>query len=273
MAMIAPTHSAKVANPATSTTPAMPEAAPGRESLRGGRCADTMLAHLHPAFCREANPMLTAPIRCKSYCLPTFLVAALTIAHPAGAQNTVPPTAATPPVSMSQIQQVVTAYFGDQAKYRPGNLISQSDAGAILKKLGEIGWQPLDQDQILADALPDSHPLVSLARSKEGKKFMEKVSGFDLIYDRMDRLSNVSGGQRMLEALVRLPDGEKYAQPKKQLPNGVPDFLSLLPKNATGRVRTVKDYDKSTGRIYTEADLMRRLNRSWQGEVPPKSPT
>ena len=50
--------------------------------------------------------------------------------------------------------------------------------------------------------------------------------------------------------------------PRKQLPYGVPDFLDLLPKNSSGRVRTIKDYDKPTGRIYTEEELLRRLNRS-----------
>ena len=44
---------------------------------------------------------------------------------------------------------------------------------------------------------------------------MGKVKGFELIYDRMDRVSQVSSGQRNLEAIVRLPDGEKYAKPKK----------------------------------------------------------
>ncbi len=167
----------------------------------------------------------------------------------------------------------MAAHFGSQPQHRPGDLIAQSDVAEILKKLADAGWQPADHKKILADTLPDAQGLVSLLRTSQGRKYMEKVKGFELMYDRMDRLSQVSGGQRTLDAIVRLPDGEKYSKPKKDLPYGVPDFLYLLPKNSSGRVRTVKDYDKPTGRIYTEADLLRRLTRSWQGEVTPEPRT
>jgi hypothetical protein len=97
---------------------------------------------------------------------------------------------------------------------------------------------------------------------------MRRVSGFDLIYDRLDRVSRVSGGQRMLEAIVRLPDGQRYAKPKSQLPHGVPDFLELLPKNSSGKVRTIRDYDKPTGRLYTADDLLARLRHNPLAAAP-----
>lgn len=216
--------------------------------------------------------MLTAPIRWQFHPLATILVAALLLPPAADAQHTSGKDPV-PRLSIEQVQQVVATHFSSQASHRPGDLISQADVAAILKQLAEAGWQPVDQKSIIADTLPDANALVGLLRTHQGRKFMQKVSSFELIYDRMDRLSQVSGGQRTLDALARLPDGEKYAKPKKELPYGVPDFLYLLPKNASGRVRTIKDYDKPTGRIYTEADLLRRLTRSWQGEVPPEPRT
>lgn len=165
-------------------------------------------------------------------------------------------------LTTQQIQQVVEGYFAELESYHRGDIISQTDVVAVLQRLGEQGWQPADRQQIVADTLPDANSVVALLRTDKGRRFMHKVSSYRLIYDRLDRISQVSGGQRTIEAIVRLPDGEKYALPKKQTPLGVPDFLDLLPKNASGKVRSIKDYQKPTGRIYTEADLVKRLTRS-----------
>ena len=62
--------------------------------------------------------------------------------------------------------------------------------------------------------------------------------------------------------LVRLPNGEKFSKLKKDLPHGVPDILELMPKKGNGMVRTIKDYEKPTGRIYTEAQFVQRFGRS-----------
>lgn len=175
------------------------------------------------------------------------------------------PDATASPLAVQQVQRVVADYFREQAHYRPGDIITQTDVAAVLKDLAAAGWQPRDGRQILADTLPEGNAVVLNLRTERGRRFMHKVSEYDSIYDRMDRVSQVSGGQRTLDAIVRLPDGEKYALPKKQTPNGVPDFLDLLPKNASGKVRSLKDYNKPTGRIYTETDLVKRLSRSLEG--------
>ena len=216
--------------------------------------------------------MLIALSRWQVLLRATCLAALALVAGTAAAQNAAG-TAAVPRLSTQQVQQVVAAHFSAQSTYSPGDLLAQSDVAAILKKLAEAGWQPVDQKKILADTLPDENSLVRLLRTTQGRKFMGKVSGFELIYDRMDRVSQVSSGQRNLEAIVRLPNGETYAKPKKQLPNGQPDFLDLLAKNSSGKVRTIKDYDKPTGRIYTEKELLKRLKRSLQGNVQPAPST
>ncbi|MHB8970026.1 MAG: hypothetical protein ACYC3X_10145 [Pirellulaceae bacterium] len=212
--------------------------------------------------------MSTAPSRWKNLLLATCL-AGLTLSVGSATAQDSAGTPATARLSPQQVQQVVVAHFSDQAKYRPRDLISQSDVADVLKKLAQAGWKPVDQEQILADTLPNDNFLVRLMRTDRGRRFMGKVSDFDLIYDRMDRVSQVSSGPRNLEAIVRLPDGERYAKPKRQLIKGVPDFLDLLAKNASGKVRTIKDYDKPTGRIYTEEELLKRLHRSLQDNASP----
>jgi hypothetical protein len=188
----------------------------------------------------------------------------------AAADKPVPQTSGRTDLSAEDVQQIVAGYFSRQADCRPGDIITQSDVAAVLQDLAAAGWQPPDHKQLLANTLPDDNAMVSTLRTEQGQRFMRKVSGYESIYDRLDRVSQVSGGQRTIDAIVRLPDGEKYAQPKKKTPHGVPDFLDLLPKNASGKVRSIKDYDKPTGRIYTEADLVSRLSRSLPAAPQPE---
>ena len=200
----------------------------------------------------------------------TLTAAALLVVGLAADQPaTAPPPAGSTSLPPQDVARIVADYFSRQAGHRAGDIIAQSDVTAILRELAAAGWQPPDREQLLADTLPDDNTLVSALRSRPGRRFMHQVNAYDSIYDRLDRVSRVSGGQRMIKAIVRLPDGEKYALPKRQTPHGVPDFLDLLPKNASGKVRSIKDYHKPTGRIYTQADLLARLIRSQQAATPP----
>ena len=85
-----------------------------------------------------------------------------------------------------------------------------------------------------------------------------------------------SGGPRLIQDLVKLPDGEKYCKPKSG--GGVPDLLDLLPKNASGKTRQIANYDEPTGHIYTQEHLLTRLGESYKKSVEqtsgtPASPT
>jgi hypothetical protein len=165
-------------------------------------------------------------------------------------------------LSLEQVKELVAEHFRSQPGYRPGDIISQSDVEAVLRHLATYGFRPEDSQEIIADTLADSNSLVTLMRTSRGRKYMAKVSDFTLIYDRLDRVSRVSSGVTTLDMLVRLPNGEKFSHPKSQLPHGVPDILDLMPKKGNGLVRSIKDYGKPTGRIYSEADLVKRLGRS-----------
>jgi hypothetical protein len=156
-----------------------------------------------------------------------------------------------------QIQQVVSNYFETLPDYKPGDLITQKDVKAVLAEMSNQGWQVPQAKELLNSALQDGDALAGLMSTKNGKRLMRKVASYKLVYDRMDRVARVSGGERMIRDLAKLPDGQRYLQ--MQTPPGVPDMLALLPKQRSGKVRSVKDYDKPTGRVYTAQALAKRI--------------
>lgn len=160
------------------------------------------------------------------------------------------------------IEQVTKAFFAKLPDRQPGDIVSQADVKQLLKALNSKGWQVPGEAQLLDKVPSDGELLVRTLRSPEGLKFMRKVSGNALIYDRLDRISRESGGPQLISGLIKLPDGEKYSNTK--LPRGVPNLLDLLPKNASGKTRTIKDYDKPTGRIYTVDQLVEQLREREQ---------
>lgn len=163
---------------------------------------------------------------------------------------------------MSVVQNVIDSHLAEEKGRKPTDLITQSHATAIFKKLEAINWKVSEQQAILANMLPDSHLLPHLFRSETGRKFMQKVGSEDTIYDRLDRISQQNGGKELLQAIIKLPDADKYA--KKKPAQGVPNLVDFLPKDASGQTRKIKNYDYPTGRIYTRDQLARRLEQSHQ---------
>lgn len=190
------------------------------------------------------------------YWLQTLLICAILVSSnllaKAGDRSELP--------SFSTVEKAATEFFR-QSRRGPTDLITRSEVKQVTKQLADVGWEIADSEEIIAAALPDSHVLVSTLRSNQGQKFMRKVSRYELIYDRLDRVSQVSGGQKMLRSLVKLPDGQRYAG--MQTRGGVPDLLSLLPKSGSGKKRTISEYKEPTGSIYTPDDLVARLRESY----------
>ncbi len=155
--------------------------------------------------------------------------------------------------SAAQIQQVVADYFAKQPDYQPGDLITREDADAVVNAMSKRGWQVPKSQELLKNVLSADDALIRLFSTKDGQRLMRKVSTDKLVYDRLDRIARVAGGERMIQDLAKLPNAERYVKmPPEQ---GVPDLLDLLPKQRSGRKRSIKDYKKPTGRIYTAEDL------------------
>lgn len=165
-------------------------------------------------------------------------------------------------IGWGEVRRVVETQLSSRKDFEPSDLLSRSQVSGVLQQLAAAGWSPDDRSEIEADTLPDNSVLVRTLRSPQGVRFMRKVAGQPGVYDRLDRIASETGGEPLLVGLVRLPDAERFtvARPAR----GLPDLVDFLPKNASGKTRTVKDFGKPTGRVYTAADLVQRLESSYR---------
>jgi hypothetical protein len=161
----------------------------------------------------------------------------------------------------SAVRAMLETHFQQERDYRAGDMISRGQVAPLIERLKKLGWTIAESQLILDKMLNDGDFLVRTLRTSPGKAFMRKVSGDKLIYDRLDRISREAGGQALIRDLVKLPDAERYAS--MHTARGVPDLLDLLPKDRSGKRRTIKDYDKPTGRIYTAATLVSELEGAY----------
>jgi hypothetical protein len=168
------------------------------------------------------------------------------------------------------VLRVVQSQLAPNRDRRDGDILSKGDVIPVFDALEKNGWTVADRDAILKKVLDENDSLVQLLRTPAGKRFMRQVSGYRLIYDRLDRIARVSGGEIMIRDLVKLPDGEKYARfpPARVLP----DLLDLLPKERSAKRRAIPDYEKPTGKIYTVKDFTAQIEKSHEEAKQPKPP-
>ena len=86
---------------------------------------------------------------------------------------------------------------------------------------------------------------------------MRNVREYPMVYDRMDRLTGLANGRKMLQEMIKLPDGHKVMLKLTQKTDGkeTDPLLSRLRKGA--------NFDKPTGRIYTVEYLLAALKNSY----------
>ena len=188
-----------------------------------------------------------------------FVCMAIANQHVAGSEVEIP--------VFSHVTATIQTHFAETRGWQPGDLISRADVKPIFNQLQQLGWTVSDKDKILSEMLGSSDFLVRTLRSRRGARFMQQVSGYKLIYDRLDRISAEPGGQRMIQDLIKLPDGAKYA---KQNPGrGIPGMTEFLPKKRSGKSRKLTDYRRPTDKIYTQKQLIQRLQQSYQKDSRP----
>lgn len=166
------------------------------------------------------------------------------------------------PPPFPEILALIDHHFAAQPQLRDGDIISQREVRPLFSTLDAAGWKVADRDDLLKKLLPPNSTLIRILRSPNGTKFMRQVSGNKLIFDRLDRISQEPGGQRLLTDLVKLPDAARYAKQTTQ--PGVPDLIDFLPKYRSGKTRRVNDYGKPTKKIYTVADFNKAIKQSYE---------
>jgi hypothetical protein len=173
------------------------------------------------------------------------------------------------PADSEKLHEAVSEHFKANKDYQPGDLITRGDVtklGDVLKKLGGV---PEDWQEILDDVLPDGDELVRALRTPRGRSFMRKVASQPGGYDRLDQLRSLPQGSRRVRELIEAPGGEKLIEYLATTKGGR-SLGKQLARSKGGR-----GFDDPTGRIYTEADLLTRLEASYQqqsGKAPASRP-
>jgi len=159
--------------------------------------------------------------------------------------------------SFTKVKEVVDRHFKSLPSYRPGDLIARSDVKPVFEQLQVLGWRVADREAILKGVLDDEAFLVRQLRTKAGRKFMEQIKKYPDSYDRLDRLTRLPQGRQTVQALIRGPDGYKMIEYMTTTPGGseLGRMLSQAPKG--------RQFNEPTGRIYTEAQLLKQLGKSY----------
>ncbi len=178
-----------------------------------------------------------------------------------------PRSVAKPIPSLSELKQAVLRYFRAQRDWRPGDLITRDQVEPLLAQLRRTMLPLPDAKQILGDVLAKDSFLAEQLRTRNGRKFMRQISGYDDAYDRLDRLSRLPHGKQTIIDLIRGPDGYKMIEYMTTTPGGkaLGKQLSNAPKG--------KDFNDATSRIYTVEMLLQRLERSRAATLKNAKPT
>ena len=175
-------------------------------------------------------------------------------------------TGTTPAVSQPKfpeataVQQALADHFAGLEDYQAGDLVAANDVTPIFAKLKKLGWTVADEREITGLLVPDSDPLVRQLRTTNGRKFMRKITSLPGGYDRLDRLRKMPQGEQRLREMIQSPGGEKLVEYMTSTPEGR-NLGRSLSQSPSG-----KDFNKPTGRLYTAADVERRLLESYAAE-------
>lgn len=164
---------------------------------------------------------------------------------------------AEPLPSFKLVEKTVEAHLASIPKYRKGDLLSQGYVEPIFSQLQKHGWKVADWSAIIKLVPGDREMMVTKLRSDPKRQFMRGAAGYPDGYDRVDHLSRLSDANTLLWRLVAGPDGYKMVQYLTTAPGGavMSEYLTHAPHG--------KGFNKPTGRIYTEAQLIKRLKQSY----------
>ncbi len=170
----------------------------------------------------------------------------------------------------AKVSAIVERHFATLADHQPGDLISQSQVAPVFEQLDTLGWKVADRTAIFNSVLPDNNYLVETFRKPAGRKFMRKISGDKLAYDRLDQLSRMPKGKLMIQDFLRFPHADISFTSHSAVP--IHDYARFVPPRDRGKTPTAADLDKPTERIYTAQQLIARLQKSYDAELQRRKP-
>lgn len=170
----------------------------------------------------------------------------------------------------AELRKVVEKYFAELRGRQDNDILVANEARATLGLLEKAGWKPKETEKLLSRVPGDGDFLVRELRSKEGRKFLSATGSQSLVYDRLDRLSAYSGGDRLVSSIIRLPNGPSFMRPKPT--PGFGTLMDLLPKGANGKTPVDPKFNQPTGKIYTSAQWIKELEAAHVAESKPSPP-
>ena len=90
---------------------------------------------------------------------------------------------------------------------------------------------------------------------------MHNVREYPMVYDRMDRLTGMANGRKVLQEMIKSPEGHKAMLVLTQKNDGK-EADPLL-----ARLHRGPNFDKPTGRIYTVDNLLVALQKSYDKSI------
>jgi hypothetical protein len=159
----------------------------------------------------------------------------------------------TPAPTTIDLKSIVSGSLGQDRNYRPGDLITQKRVASVLAALKASGWEVPHSRELLARVPSDGEFLVRALSTEKGVAFMRTISRLGGGYDRVDRLSRIPNGRQLVERLIQGPDGHKLVVYLAESAGGK-ELGTML-----GRATDTAEFNKPTGRIYTEHQLLAEL--------------
>jgi len=151
------------------------------------------------------------------------------------------------------VAKTVDRHFAGLDYYEDGDLIGREDVAEVLDQLATMGWAVPRRAELEKRVLAEKSFLVRQLRTKRGVPFMRKVANMPQAYDRLDRLSAMSGGRRLIVDLIKGKGGEELIEYMSTTTGGA--NLGKMLANTKGG----SNMNKPTGRIYTVDALVKEL--------------
>lgn len=158
-------------------------------------------------------------------------------------------------------QRIVQQHLAANSDYNRGDLISRSQVTSIMKKLRSAGLQVRTERTFIRSTLRDNEYLPRLLRTPAGEQLMAQLSEAPLAYDRMHRLAGMSAGRQVIHGLLT------EASDASSLQWLVATDASEIITKALAHDSAPTDFNKPTGRIYTETQLIARLVAAYEAET------
>jgi len=160
------------------------------------------------------------------------------------------------PPTFAEVKAIVQKHLRSSDGYAPGDLITRKDVEPIFDELIPLGVPLMDgQEELYDDFVPAGSQIARLLSTPSGRAFMHKVKTIPGVYDRMERLSWNPQGKELIEKLIEDPEGLAMFKVLLQ-PQGSAAIVKYLGSDPSG-----KNFSLPTGHIYTEAELLKRLEK------------